>query len=133
MNESFNSPINVCVYASKSTNDHNKIKEFINSPELKGKVTLVIVYSDFYDIVYPINVLKNIAYRMDSIASYEELDLDQEDFCVHIMNNALLDLYVEGKGFFNSNTIDTSKWYCTQCKRPFADKEDMEQHSLANL
>ena len=70
---------------------------------------------------------------MDSIASYEELDIDQEDFCVHIMNNALLDLYVEGKGFFNPNTIDTSKWYCTQCKRPFADKEDMEQHSSANL
>lgn len=35
--------------------------DFTRHEELSGKVTLIVVYSDFYDIVYPINTLKNIA------------------------------------------------------------------------
>ena len=94
MNESFNSPINVCVYASKSTNDHNKIKECINSPELKGKVTLVIVYSDFYDIVYPINVLKNIAISTVFTTHFIMIDDSMipsgSSFFLHIINRSFI-------------------------------------------
>lgn len=53
--------MNVCVYANNYKEDREKIIEFTRHEELSGKVTLIVMYSDFYDIVYPINTLKNIA------------------------------------------------------------------------
>lgn len=55
------SPVNVCVFANKDAADRDKIIDFTRHEELSGKVTLIVMYSDFYDIVYPINTLKNIA------------------------------------------------------------------------
>ena len=55
------SPVNVCVFSSKSSSDRDKIIDFTRHEELSNKVTLVVVYSDFFDIVYPMNTLKNIA------------------------------------------------------------------------
>ena len=35
--------------------------EFLRHDELSAKVTLIVVYSDFYEVVFPANILKNIA------------------------------------------------------------------------
>ena len=50
----------MCVFASSTDSDRETVMEFLRHDELSAKVTLIVVYSDFYDVVFPANILKNI-------------------------------------------------------------------------
>lgn len=54
-------PINVCIFAEDYASSYPTIQYLQSSDILQGKITLTVVYSDFYNILFPANILKNIA------------------------------------------------------------------------
>lgn len=55
------SPINVCVFADPSSQSRAAIAELVKSTHFSTTVTLSVVYSPFYGLLYPANLLKNVA------------------------------------------------------------------------
>ena len=55
------SPINVCVFADTSSQSRAAIAELVKSAHFSTKVTLSVVYSPFYRLLHPTNLLKNVA------------------------------------------------------------------------
>lgn len=55
------SPINVCVFADPSSQSRAAIAELVKGAHFSTTVTLSVVYSPFYGLVYPANLLKNVA------------------------------------------------------------------------
>lgn len=55
------SPINICVFADSSSRSRASIMDLVKNPQFSTKVTLSVVYSPFYRLLFPANMLKNIA------------------------------------------------------------------------
>ena len=55
------SPLNVCIFAEDYSTSYPTIQSLLESGDLQGRVTITVVYSPLYGLVYPTNMLKNIA------------------------------------------------------------------------
>lgn len=54
------SPVNVCVFAGPYPSSVSRVRKLLEGLKF-GKLTVVVVYSDFYGTVFPANLLKNVA------------------------------------------------------------------------
>lgn len=53
--------MNVCIFAEDYETSSPAIQRLLESEDLQGRVTITVVYSPLYGLVFPANMLKNIA------------------------------------------------------------------------
>ena len=55
------SPINVCVFAETYETSAPQIQSFLRAHDFHQRVTVTVVYSPLYGVLFPANLLRNIA------------------------------------------------------------------------
>ena len=55
------SPINACVFADTYETSSSQIQSFLRSHDFHQRVTVTVVFSPLYGVLFPANLLRNIA------------------------------------------------------------------------
>lgn len=67
-------PINVCIFAEDYSSSYPTIQYVLSSDAFQSRITLTVVYSDFYNVLFPANMLKNIAISTVFTTHFIEID-----------------------------------------------------------
>ncbi|KAK8794101.1 hypothetical protein WA171_003227 [Blastocystis sp. BT1] len=74
MSNYWSGPINVCIFAEDYSSSYPTIQYVLSSDAFQSRITLTVVYSDFYNVLFPANMLKNIAISTVFTTHFIEID-----------------------------------------------------------
>lgn len=61
LSESWSGPISACVFADAYETSSSQIQSFLREHDFQQRVTVTVVYSPLYGVLFPANLLRNIA------------------------------------------------------------------------